>query len=66
MEIEGGQDVEMSEGDVYVVPKGVRHRPVAQNAHIMMVEKAGTVNTGDETGSELTKEVKDVRDNSAQ
>lgn len=61
MEIEGGPNVDMSEGDMYVVPKGVRHRPVGQNAHIMMVEKAGTVNTGDETDSERTKQVKDVR-----
>lgn len=64
MEIEGGPNVEMSEGDMYVVPKGVRHRPVGQNAHIMMVEKAGTVNTGDETDSERTKQVKDVRSTS--
>lgn len=64
MEIEGGENVEMVEGDIYVVPRGVRHRPVAQNAHIMMVERAGTVNTGDETGSEFTKEPEDVRTSS--
>ncbi|KAG9254349.1 RmlC-like cupin domain-containing protein [Emericellopsis atlantica] len=56
MEIEGDADnVVMSPGDVYVVPKGVRHRPVCENAEIMMVEKAGTVNTGDEPAGERTR-----------
>ena len=38
----------LSEGEMYVVPKGVEHRPVAkQECHILLVEPAGTVNTGD-------------------
>lgn len=55
MEIEGSDDIVMAPGDVYVVPKGVRHKPVAENAEIMMVESAGTVNTGDEPPSERTR-----------
>lgn len=48
-------DVEMSEGDFIVVPAGVEHMPVAQEeCWIMMVEAAGTVNTGDNE-SERTK-----------
>ncbi len=40
--------VTLNEGDLYVVPKGVEHRPVARNeCHIMLVEPAGTLNTGD-------------------
>jgi mannose-6-phosphate isomerase-like protein (cupin superfamily) len=40
--------VTLNEGDLYVVPKGVEHKPVARNeCHIMLVEPAGTVNTGD-------------------
>lgn len=42
-------------------PALVRHRPVAENATIMMVEHQSTVNTGDEAGSERTKHVVDVR-----
>ena len=61
MEIKDQESIVMKEGDMYVVPKGVTHRPVAENAVIMMVEKEGTVNTGDQTDSERTKEVKDVR-----
>ena len=54
--------VAMKPGDVFVVPKGVRHRPVARQAEIMMVEKRGTVNTGDVADSERTRKPKDVRE----
>lgn len=38
----------LNEGEMFVVPKGVEHKPVAgQECHILMVEPAGTVNTGD-------------------
>lgn len=56
------EEVVMQVGDMFVVPKGVRHRPVARQAHIMMVEKSGTVNTGDMAeGSEKTRLPTDVR-----
>ncbi|KAM5346267.1 hypothetical protein ACJ41O_009272 [Fusarium nematophilum] len=61
MEIEGQEPVVMKEGDVFVVPKGVNHKPVAENACIMMVEHQSTVNTGDQEDSERTKEVQDAR-----
>ncbi|KAK9412995.1 putative Cupin type-2 domain-containing protein [Seiridium unicorne] len=61
MEIEGSATVELQAGDVCTVAKGVRHRPVARKADIMMIEKAGTVNTGDEPASEKTRQVSDVR-----
>ena len=39
--------VTLSEGEMYVVPKGVEHKPVAeQECHIMLIEPVGTVNTG--------------------
>ena len=39
--------VTLSEGEMYVVPKGVEHKPVSeQECHILLVEPAGTVNTG--------------------
>jgi mannose-6-phosphate isomerase-like protein (cupin superfamily) len=42
------QVVEMSPGDVLVVPRGVEHRPVAdEECEIVMIERAGTRNTGD-------------------
>ena len=38
----------LNEGEMFVVPKGVEHKPVAEReCHIMLVEPVGTVNTGD-------------------
>ena len=40
--------VTLGEGEIYVVPKGVEHKPVAEaECHILLIEPAGTVNTGD-------------------
>lgn len=39
--------VTLNEGEIYVVPKGVEHRPVAdEECHILLIEPAGTINTG--------------------
>ena len=36
------------EGDVYVVPKGVRHNPVAEGeCHVLLIERKSTLHTGD-------------------
>jgi mannose-6-phosphate isomerase-like protein (cupin superfamily) len=56
------EDVNLSKGELFVVPMGVRHKPMAdEEAQIMMIEKCGTVNTGDEEESSLTKIPVDVR-----
>ena len=48
------ETVELTEGEMYVVPKGVEHKPYAENeCKVMLVEPRGVVNTGDEEG-ELT------------
>jgi len=40
--------VTLNEGEMFVVPKGKEHKPVAeQECHILLVEPMGTVNTGD-------------------
>ena len=45
--------VELNEGEMYVVPKGVQHKPYAeQECKVMLVEPKGVVNTG-ESDSEL-------------
>ncbi|MFP3466559.1 cupin domain-containing protein [Leifsonia sp. SIMBA_070] len=49
-------DVELGPDDVYVVPAGVEHRPRAdEEALVVMVERAGTVNTGDNPGDRTTE-----------
>tara|TARA_Y100001970_G_scaffold48864_1_gene62000 strand:+ start:606 stop:974 length:369 start_codon:yes stop_codon:yes gene_type:complete len=48
--------VDLSEGDMFVVPKGVEHKPYAENeCKVMVVEPKGVVNTGDSKSS-LTAE----------
>jgi mannose-6-phosphate isomerase-like protein (cupin superfamily) len=43
--------VDLQEGEMYVVPKGVEHKPYAEEeCHLMVVEPAGTTNTGDAKG----------------
>jgi mannose-6-phosphate isomerase-like protein (cupin superfamily) len=38
----------LNEGEMFVVPKGIEHKPVAKaECHILLIEPAGTVNTGD-------------------
>ena len=51
--------VELGPGDLYVVPRGVEHRPVAEEpCGILLIEQAGTVNTGDQ-GGERTRPADD-------
>jgi mannose-6-phosphate isomerase-like protein (cupin superfamily) len=55
IELEDGV-VELSAGEMYVVPKGVMHKPSAEKeCQIMLVEPRGVVNTG-EADSDLTAE----------
>lgn len=43
-------DVTLDEGELYVVPKGVEHRPRAEaECHVLLLEPRGVVNTGDAT-----------------
>lgn len=47
IEMERGS-VELGEGEMFVVPKGVRHNPVAENeCHLMLIERKSTLHTGD-------------------
>jgi mannose-6-phosphate isomerase-like protein (cupin superfamily) len=49
--------VVLGRGDVFVVPKGVRHNPVAEEeCLVMLVERKSTLHTGNET-SERTRSV---------
>ena len=43
-----GSDVDLREGEKYVVPKGVEHCPVSEKgAELLLIEPRGTPNTGD-------------------
>jgi mannose-6-phosphate isomerase-like protein (cupin superfamily) len=48
IELESGV-VDLSQGDVFVVPRGVRHNPIAEEeCHVMLVERKSTLHTGAE------------------
>ena len=48
------EDVPLSEGEMFVVPKGVEHKPCAKyECKILVIEPRGVINTGEEK-NELT------------
>jgi mannose-6-phosphate isomerase-like protein (cupin superfamily) len=45
------RNVELDEGELFVVPRGVEHCPRAHaEASVLLIEPAGTINTGDAGG----------------
>ena len=43
------ETVELRAGDIYVVPKGVRHNPIAdEECLVMLIERKTTLHTGNE------------------
>jgi len=51
--------VELNEGDVFVVPKGVRHNPIAEDeCHVMLIERKTTQHTGSER-TEKTRSIEE-------
>jgi mannose-6-phosphate isomerase-like protein (cupin superfamily) len=48
------ETIELKAGEMFVVPKGVEHRPFAhEECHILLIEPSGVVNTG-KSQSDLT------------
>ncbi len=51
--------ITLNEGEIYIVPKGVEHKPVAEEeVHLMLFEPKETAHTGD-VKSEMTVEVQE-------
>lgn len=48
--------IKIKEGEFIIIPKGVIHKPVAEEeVHLLLIEPKTTLNTGDQKESELTK-----------
>lgn len=48
--------VDLKEGEMFVVPRGVEHKPVAETeCKVLLIDPVGTINTGD-AGGHLTAE----------
>lgn len=46
-------DVSLGAGELFVVPRGVEHCPLAEDeAHLLLIERTGTPNTGDAATAE--------------
>ena len=46
--------VDIEQGEMYIVPKGVEHKPTAtKECHIMIIEPKGVTNTGNKIDSKL-------------
>ena len=55
IELRGQDPVVLGPGDIFVVPRGVEHRPVADaECEAILLEPMGVVNTGDVADSEQT------------
>ena len=51
------REVDLSEGELFVVPRGAEHCPKAdEEAHILLIEPRGTRNTGDAGGDRTEPE----------
>lgn len=51
------RDVHLKEGEMFIVPKYIEHKPFVPNdqeAYIMLVEPKGVVNTGSNVNSDKT------------
>jgi len=50
--------VTLGPGELFVVPQGVEHRPVAEaEAHLLLIERRGTPNTGDAATAAVRREI---------
>ena len=53
-----GGDVTLGQGEMFVVPKGVEHCPIAQHeAHLLLIEPVRTPNTGDHKTAAKKEEI---------
>ena len=51
-------DVELSEGELFIVPKGVEHKPSAdEECWIVLIEPGSTLNTGNVVGEKTVAEL---------
>ena len=42
--------IKLNKGELYIVPKGIEHKPYAENeCHIMLIEPKGIINTGEKS-----------------
>lgn len=54
-------DVELSEGELFIVPKGIEHKPSAdEECWIVLIEPGSTLNTGNVVGEKTVAELERI------
>jgi mannose-6-phosphate isomerase-like protein (cupin superfamily) len=55
------RSIELDEGELFVVPRGVEHCPKADEAaHVLLIEPKGTTNTGDVVSALTVSDVPEI------
>ena len=55
------RNIELDEGELFVVPRGVEHCPKAdEEAHVLLIEPKGTTNTGDVLSALTVSDVPEI------
>jgi mannose-6-phosphate isomerase-like protein (cupin superfamily) len=56
-----GQEVVLEEGEFLIVPRGVEHKPVAdQEVHVLLFEPRGTLNTGNVSNEKTVRDIQRI------
>jgi uncharacterized protein YjlB len=50
---DGERTVSLSTGEIFVVPRGIEHKPSSSGGAILMFEPSGTATTGDRHDGEI-------------
>ena len=55
------KDVWLDEGEFIIIPKGVEHKPVAdEEVHVVLIEPKSTLNTGDVSNEKTVSQLKRI------
>lgn len=54
-------DVDLDEGELFIIPKGIEHMPAAENeVHVLMFEPMSTVNTGNVDSDKTIRDIEAI------
>ncbi len=55
------QDVALEEGEFFIVPRGIEHKPVAEEeVHVLLLEPKSTLNTGNVRDERTKEEIEEI------
>lgn len=55
------RDLQLAEGEFAVIPRGVEHKPVAdEEVHVVLIEQKSTLNTGDQQSGRTVLELERI------